>query len=304
MEEHKENSRKLLQDHKHLLQEEMEKTNKKHKSALLLFYFANSLINFARRGIKPFADGTIIGIVSIIIRLFIILILMAIKQEVLFVVIGYVAIHLISFAAGKLLLKPAEEKLTMVAVAAQRIASDYLNNRSERFGLVGDCVFYDDGAVVNGNQISIGMRQECGEVSIYRKDVGEEYRIYYNRAINSDDTGISLNEKFASTQLDNKFGIIVEKGKEMDGMKFFSPSMQVKMIDTPEMLNFKQMTISENVFTAIIGETVPFPPAIDIFSWKPLSRHMKEIEKYCASVRKQADQAHETMMKIDFIRGN
>ena len=240
MEEQKERPRNALQEKRQYLQEEMEKTNKKHKSNLVLYHVAKAFINFARRGIKMFADGPVHGVISLAVRLFIVLILYALTENLLLVAIGYAAIHLISLIVGKILYKAADENLTEVANEAQRIHDDYLSNRNQRYGLNGEYIAYDDGTVVQGNRIGVKMRQECGEISLYRKDVGEEYRIYSNRKYNSDDPGVSLNEKIASLELDNKFGIIIEKGKEVEAFKFFSPSMQVKMIHTPEMLKFKE----------------------------------------------------------------
>lgn len=303
MEEQKENQTTSLQEHQKTLHEKMRKTNKKHKPFLLLWHLAKALINFARRGIKPFADGTILGVISIIVRLVLILILLSIKQEILFVVIAYAVIHLISFVVGKLLNKCAEDMLAKLAEEAHGIFVAYLVNRNEHYGIDGDTVFYDDGAIVDSNEIRMGMQKKCCDISIYRKDISEESSIYYHRTYNSDDSGTSLNEKIASTQLNNKFGIIAERGNELDAMIFLSPTVQLNMINTPEMLTFSQMRITDGVFTAIIGEPIPFPAPIDIYKWKPLTKHLQEIDKYCAKVRKQADTAHNNLQKISFLLG-
>lgn len=301
METYTEQSRGALQAQKHELQEKMKKANKAHRCALLLYHYAIHQLNFARRGLNPFGDGLIRGIIALAVRLFLIVILVAIKQDLLFVAGGYVVIHLVALILGKILFKMAEKKLIEVHMEADQISDEYMENGSMRYDIVGDSVFYDDGTLVSGNQITVGTALECCDIAIYRREVNEEDSIFFSRSIDSNDPGVSLNKLLSSIPLDRKFGIIVERGREWEAMKFFTPSRQLKMLNTPEMGDLGQITISEGMFTAVTGKPVPYPAPIDPMKWRSLEEHLKDIEKYCSSVRKQADRAHESLRKISFL---
>jgi hypothetical protein len=276
----------------------------KHKKHLWLFRIGRFLETYAKRGFRPFADGELKGIITLVGRAVLLLILLGITQNLLYMVIGYLIVHGIAFVVGSLLRKHNSVKLHLLSEDYNALWEQYLDAQTEANDMVGGIMVYDGGIVISSGAVTASMDQDRGKIDIYQLDKTDEMLTYDQRRHDHEEKGLAFSEKLASVKLRKNFGIYIEKGQEIPCTTFFSPVVQVKMTDSKQIANFSAITMDGPYFHAKTQHSVPSPGRIDTFTTKPFAKYFEDVDRYCADMRKMGDAVYGDVQSIRFLLGH
>ena len=115
-----------------------------------------------------------------------------------------------------------------------------------------------------------------------------------------------INDKIASVEFNNKFGVVTDKKNELKCMKYLSPTVQAGMIKSNDLKEFGYIYTSEKEICLYVEYNMPVPE-VDmlrfIYSEKPLKKYLREAEDYCKRVEKRSNEIFSKFEKIEFMRG-
>lgn len=264
-------------------------------------------MNFAGRGFRPFYYGNIVrGWISLIGRLILITYFHfgLFEKNYLNTAIAYVGLHAVFYVVGKLLHNAHQKRLRKIETEYTPIHTQYICDQLSRHGISDGNMQYGNATIASGT-VAVTMNKGCKKLEIFQTEIPEDDLEFYNRSRNLLPDEVVLNSKIASVQFNKKFGVITDKGQEIDAFNFLSPSLQINLIKTNGLKKFSNIRIMQNFFLAKTTHTVDAPNSvINAFSKKSFLKCFEEIDKYCHDMRKMGDTVSEELQKLGDIIEN
>lgn len=310
MDSQREASTQALDREKQALQAEMGQLEKQHRSNLLRFNFGEYLQGVAKRGIWPFGDNVLLVIAACVFRLVLVLIFFSVTQNWIAAAAIYGVLHLAALIVGSRMSARASARLTVIDGKATEVTEKFLHNCEKRYqinvyigamGIASYSVDFGDDITLLNNYVSVSMKRDTPDISFYNLNNGDEFSGFIKRTSSLSDGEVELTRHFASTQFNKKFGVVMDYGDEISAVSFLSPAIQMKMINTPEIQQMSALQIKSGCFTAQCGDFLTAPELARIDRFQSLNGNLERIEEWCRNIRTQADKAHTTMEKLDFI---
>lgn len=288
------------------------KCENRHKVYLVTLIGSKIMESWGKRGLWPFIGDEIRWLVSLLGHLPLLFLFYAILQNMIAAAAVYLGIHLIAFAAGLWLHKSFEKKLTDLGTESVQLHSAYFLERCGKHGIEGSIygsiyggeVPFEDGVVIGSGRLCAPMRKDYGAIRICRLDVCDDWDEYYTVKYDHNNPRQTMEQNIASLDFNNKFGVLTDKTNELNCMKYLSPALQLKMIKAKGIERFKKIEVNGNWFCAVTNITVETPSDIQIFRWKPLQWHFREVDRYCSEMRSMADTVYADFRKIDVLLGS
>ena len=163
-------------------------------------------------------------------------------------------------------------------------------------------VCFNDGVVVGNGYLEAEMRQTMGTVMICQLENKEECVAFQEHKPNM---SYCINDRISSLEFNNKYGIVHAEGtREVELMKYFSPSMQLNLIRAKQISKFSSIRIGGRHLNLRTNKTVKLPTSFNIYDKKPLIKYYEEVDVYCREMQKMANEVHKDFEDIDFLRGN
>lgn len=274
----------------------------RHYILLMIYHFSPVLINFGRRTIFFFEEEDLRRWITLGIRAIWVLVLYGIHQDWKLVLLSYAVIHLVVFLLGKLLQILSERGLYNLESNVSSLLCDYELCKAKEFRTVSEEEGFGEFELKPG-KIVAPMRVECEDMQIYPLENTDGLDAYNKRKADIEETGIAVNEKLASVTFKRKFGVYTAKEKLLNAMMFLTATIQVQMINAPELQKCKNIIISNGELTADIEPGPKHPPCLDAFSLKPFFFCCAERDIYYKERQKYERFVYNQMKTIDFIRG-
>lgn len=220
----------------------------------------------------------------------------------------YICLHLIIKAIGGYFIKIFKGKLDMIQQTCQDKLDDFCYRQYQDKKIIKgndyDEVRFDHNLIVRNGIFEADLQVDCEPVSIYclgNKEAKEQYkneREKYNYDENRYEY-IEMKKNIASTEFNQKFGVLVQPDKVHECMKFLSPSRQLQMIHMTAFDKIREIYISAGKICADTTSCFERPGMkIDVYVSKSIQKSFQEVEEYCCNIRKMADEFHNSYFQI------
>lgn len=195
------------------------------------------------------------------------------------------------------------EKLDNMQTECQKRLDEFIDTQyhekriiknPKRYG--EDYVVFGDDTMVQNNYILSSIEASCDPVSIYCL-WNSDGMAHYN--CNSEN-GTDMKSKVASLEFNKRFGVVVNKNWEREGMKFLSPTRQLNMIRSRDFESISEIVINHGRMKVTMpNERVQSPSSrVCVYCREPLEKPFREMAEYCTNMRKMADRMYYTYMRI------
>lgn len=220
----------------------------------------------------------------------------------------YICLHLVIKAVGDYFCKTYGEKLNLMQQQCQDKLDDFWFKQYQDNKIIRrqdyDEVKFDHGLIVRNGAFEADLQTDCDPVLIFclrDKEAKEKYKDERNKYNDREDRYeyIDMKNNIASTEFNQKFGVLVVPDKVHECMKFLSPSRQLQMIRMSAFDKIREIYIDGGKIHADTTSCFVRPwMEIDVYSSKSIQKSFEEVEEYCCNIRRMADEFHDCYLQI------
>ena len=284
---------------------ELKKWRNKHRLAMYISGSAKNNLAIdeceVERG-KAIAGAIEIGIMAIS--------SVIVKNIILGIILGLI-IFLILMLIAKINAIRYDKKLSKIGVECYWMYKSFFTD------LLCDYNIGEDGAVKKNNdmylkhmKLFVNLKQDYGRIKIYKLEdealKAKFLEIQKNVINNKYKDLVVINDKIASLEFNNKFGVVTDLNNELKCMKYFSPSVQAEMIKSNDLKEFGHIYTSGKEMCLYVDYNMRVPDVSMqrfIYDKKSVRQYFAEAEDYCKRVEKRSNEIFSKFEKIEFMRG-
>ena len=294
---------------KTLDREELKKLGKRHRRYLLTHTAASWIKAFAFFGIWPFGDGFYMAIFRFVIRSLPFVIGCGIGG-ILGGLIGHFGFWGLVFGIFCWIESAYEKKLEKLQQQCRQEQQALFDRICLELDLIpmGDvCMMrFEDGVEVssNGNVISPMMpalERPDVDCRIYNLENCEDANAYCELKREMPWNKTTMEDCFASIDFVRKFGIVIDRDAQRQHLRFFTPSVVVRMIKSLPLSEFCSIRLQNDTFSAKTENVFEMPQLVDLFQWDSLVKRFDETELFCREFHAAAGKVHKNMENIEFL---
>ena len=283
------------------LKQYLERNEADRKQFLRMYHIGTRLQEFGKNALLLFFSEQ--SKVELFVHLFILLIVGASFPAWLFLKV-HIGSNLGLYALGKFYFRRIwGRKLDDMQLECQERLNEFADQQYQEKRIVknrelcgGDYVVFGDDTVVKNNCILSSIEAGCDPVSIYcLADSSANANYNCNRPNFTD-----MKSKVASLEFNKRFGVLVKKNWEREGMKFLSPTRQLNMIRSTDFEDVSEITIENGrVKVTMPKEHISRPYTdVNVYFCQALEKPFKEVANYCTSMRVMADRMYGTYTRV------
>lgn len=210
----------------------------------------------------------------------------------------YAAIHLGIYFGGRAIENNFDEKLMEMSHYFNGKCSCYYDTECEKRNIYGDAVLVED------------VRIRSGSAECYIKNTKADIQLYclesvdgdvgrFDRKLNPLPDEVDMKKYITSVAFNKKFSILTKKGKEMDCIDMFRPTVQVAMSRNQKIEKLGLVEIGGGYFRAGTNCSVePTTTYIDVYGDKSLRSYFEDIDRFC---KEMAEMGEKVFHEVNFI---
>ena len=296
-----------MKNREHPLRDKIKSIEKQRNRFLNRMNFGKMLNRFGERGFDPFEDGLLLGLLRVAFRLLLIYIFSFASTQILVYIASYLGSHILLSVVGEWIFNTHEKKLRELGEKVYRMREAYYTQKLSENGISCGCINFPNDVQVTEDRATLYNRKNMMYMTIYNMETGDGMSGFNAKKSENDAV---VNEAIPSIQFNKKFGVVAKKGAEIKAVKFISPAVQLKMIESPEIRNFSKIKIEpEQVQIELVKPvnncdiiTKPMNLCVDdIFSRKFLMKYFTSIDEYCERFRHHAEMTNARIVKMRFL---
>ena len=287
------------------LKQQIQEGNKERKRYLRMIRIGTMMMNFGKRWMGREDGETRYS--SLFARIALVVILFGTGLGIVPIVTIYIVLHLGIYFVGNQIFDVFTDKLRAFEGTWKdkyhRYFAEKAFDSNIKFDVDGNYVEYmEEGLLIDERgMVYATLKEPITDIYLYILKNNGDFKSFSDLKFNAKEDTVVMNDKIASVDFNQKFGVITDKEYELESMKYLSPSRQLKMVKTPALEKFYNIHIGDYSFRARTDNHVEMPGGINAYEKKNLMKYFEEAEQYCLDMKAMADKVHADYLEIAFL---
>ncbi len=281
----------------------LESIDKRYMKNFRLNGFADRMHLFAKRSFWPlYETQNIFGtFFAISIRILILSVMIAVAEEFSTPLIIYAVANIVLLIVSSMIMNKTASILLDISSQTNTHLRVFTARQFVEHSIHDNKVVLEDGTMIANESFETFLNRSYNRMEIYRLADYTESNLFSQQLLNNARTCTELSKKIASSQFNNKYGVICSKDCLLETISFFSPSKQVKMINYEnELAKFPMLRIEGDKLISKTNYSVLGVRDMNVFDHKP-SFFFNDVTRYCNEMTQMAHDVIQSFNSISFL---